>query len=106
MVSMYPHKLYVVSVSSSRNADGYVVSSEGNETFLGNCRLETSGRASQHIADDGEQVYSSATIYMPRLNGSVGSGSLVVVRDSYGNELMKKTVINCSVTQLHARIWV
>lgn len=106
MVSMYPHKLYVVSVSSSRDADGYVMSQEGNETFLGNCRLETQGKASQMVLDDGKQVYVSATIYALRVDGCVCSGNLICVRDAYGNELLRKPVINCSKTQLHVRIWV
>lgn len=106
MVSMYPHKLYVVSVISYRDDDGYVVSTEENETFVGNCRIETQGKASQYIADDGSIVYTSATIYAQKLNGQVSSGELVLVRDAYGNELIKKSVINSFVTQLHVRIWV
>ena len=106
MVNMYPHRLYVVSVSSSRDADGYVTSREGYETFLGNCRLETQGKASQMVRDDGQQVYSSAVIYAPRVDGCVCSGNLVSVRDAYGYELIRKPVINCSRTQMHVRIWV
>lgn len=106
MVNMYPHRLYVVSVSSSRDEDGYVTSTEGYETFLGNCRLETQGKASQMVRDDGQQVYSSAVIYAPRVDGCVCSGNLVSVRDAYGDELIRKPVINCSRTQMHVRIWV
>lgn len=103
---MYPHRLYVVSVASSRDENGYVNSTEGNEIFVGNCRLETQGRASQMTRSDGTQVYVSATIYAPKVDGCVCSGNIVCVRDAYGNELMRKQVINCSRTQLHVRIWV
>lgn len=106
MVGMYPHRLYLVSVSSSRDEDGYVTSSEGNEIFLGQCRLETQGKASQMTKEDGTQVYVTATVYLPRLNGEVQSGNLIVVRNAYGDQLMRKPVVNCSVTQLHTRIWV
>ena len=106
MVSMYPHRLYVVSVSSSRDEDGYVTSNEGYETFVGACRLETQGKASQMVRDDGQQVFVSATIYAPRVDGCVCSGNLISVRDAYGTELIRKPVINCSRTQLHVRIWV
>lgn len=98
--------MYVVSVASSRDEDGYIVSSEGNEAFVGNCRLETQGRASVMTREDGTQVYVSAVIYAPSVDGCVCSGNLVAVRDAYGNELMRKPVINCSRTQLHVRIWV
>jgi hypothetical protein len=103
---MYPHKLYIVPVGSSRNADGYVVSQEQGEVFVGNCRLETQGRASQMTMDDGKQVYSSAVIYVHQACCCIDTGVLVSVKDSCGNELIRKTVINCSRTQLHARIWV
>ena len=106
MVSMYPHKLYVIGVSSSRDEDGYVTSNEGRECFVGQCRLETQGRASQMTKNDGTQVYTSAVIYSPRVDGCVCSGSLVVVRDGFGKQLLRKTVINCSKTQMHTRIWV
>ena len=106
MVNMYPHKLYVVPVGSSRNADGYVVSQEGKEQFIGACRLETQGKASQMIRDDGEQVYTSAVIYAHSVSGCVNTGQIVLVRDSIGRELIRKPVINSSKTQLHIRIWV
>ena len=106
MVSMYPHKLYLVSVSSSRDADGYVESTEGSETLLGQCRLETQGKSSTLLSDDGVQMYTSATIYAPTFVGNIVSGSLICVRDSNGNTLIRKSVINSSVTQLHVRIWV
>ena len=106
MVSMYPHRLYLVSVSSSRDADGYIASTEGEETFLGHCRLETQGRASEMVREDGKQAYVSATIYASSLSGALTSGNLVSVRDSNGGELMRKPVINVSRTQLHTRIWV
>ena len=103
---MYPHKLYVVSVASSRDEDGYVNSTEGNEIFVGNCRLETQGKASQMTEKDGTQTYVSATIYAQRVDGCVCSGNLICVRDAYGNQLIRKPVVNCSITQLHTRIWV
>ena len=106
MVNMYPHKLFVVSVDSSRDEDGYVNSEEGYENFVGNCRLETQGKATQMTKDDGTQTYVSATIYAQRVDGCVCSGNLICVRDAYGKQLIRKPVINCSKTQLHVRIWV
>lgn len=106
MVNRYPHRLYVVSVASSRDEDGYVTSTEGTETFVGNCRLETQGKATQMTREDGTQVYLTATIYAQRVEGEILSGNLICVRDAYGNQLMRKPVVNCSVTQLHTRIWV
>lgn len=103
---MYPHRLYVVSIDSSRNEDGYVNTTEGYETFVGNCRLETQGKASQMAREDGTQTYVSATIYAQSVEGCVCSGNIVCVRDAYGNQLIRKQVINCSKTQLHTRIWV
>ena len=106
MVSMYPHRLYIVSVASSRDEDGYVESQECFETFAGLCRLETQGRASVMTRDDGKQEYVTATIYAKDVDGCVCSGNVVSVRDAYGKELIRKPVINCSRTQLHVRIWV
>lgn len=106
MVNIYPHKLYVVPVSSSRNADGYVVTSEDKEEYVGCCRLETQGKASTMVRDDGEQVYTSAVIYAPLSCGCVHSGQIVSVQDSCGCEILRKSVINSSRTQLHVRIWV
>lgn len=103
---MYPHKLFVVSVASSRDEDGYVDSEECYESFIGNCRLETQGRASQMMKNDGTQTYVSAIIYAPRVDGCVCAGNLVCVRDAYGKVLIRKPVINSSFTQMHVRIWV
>ncbi len=106
MVSQYPHRLYVVSVGSSRDVDGYVSSHEGMEVFVGNCRMETAGKANAVVRDDGTQTYVTAVIYAKSVDGDVTSGNIICVRDAYGNQLIRKDVINCSKTQLHVRRWV
>lgn len=103
---MYPHKLYSVPVSSSRNSDGYVVSSEGAKSFLGNCRFESNGKEREIHYDDGSYTSNSGVIYAPASIGLVSSGDIIQVEDSYGNIVFKNAVVNCLRTQLHTRIWV
>ena len=106
MVSMYPHKLYVIPVSSSRNADGYVVTTSTGEVELGDCRLETNGQGTQVFREDGSYVVCHHTIYCPVSVCVPMSKAIVKVCDSYGNVLMTGEVVNSIKSQLHVRIWV
>lgn len=106
MVSMYPHKLYIVSVGSSRDSNGYVVSATESERLVGACRLETSGRGNRHYREDGTYVDCSHTIYCPTSVEAIASRSIVKVIDSNGNVLLKGEIVNCIKSQLHVRLWV
>lgn len=106
MVSMYPHKLYVISAGSSRDASGYVVTSSVREKEIGSCRLETSGQGTEVVREDGSYVVCHHTIYCPVSVCAPKSKTLVKVCDGSGNVLMTGEVVNSIKSQMHVRIWV
>lgn len=103
---MYPHKLYSVPVTSSRNSDGYVVSSEGAKSFLGNCRFEPNGKERETRLPDGSYTTCGGVIYAPTTVVAASTGDIVQVEDAYGNVVFKGAVVTFVKSQLHARIWV
>lgn len=108
MVNMYPHKLYVVSAGSSRNASGYVVTSSIGEVSVGQCRLETNGRGTEVRREDGSFVVCHHTIYCPKSVCACGikSKTLIKVCDGSENVLLTGEVVNIIKSQMHIRIWV
>jgi len=106
MVNRYPHKLYSVPVTSSRNTDGYAVSSEGTKSPLGECRFEPDGKERETRLTDGSYTSKGGVIYAPTTVGAAGTGDIVQVEDTYGNVVFKGAVVTFQRTQLHTRIWV
>lgn len=105
MVSMYPHKLYVISAGSSRNASGYVVTSTVRERLVGQCRLETSGRGTEVTREDGSSVVCHHTIYCPKTVCAIPSKTLIKVCNG-DCVILTGEVVNTIKSQMHVRIWV
>lgn len=80
---------------------------EGGETleFVGMCRYEADGKGTIYTTADGRSVTLSGVIYMMPIDFGTVDGAELSVKDSKGNELCRKKVINANYGRMNTKIW-
>ena len=109
MVKQYPHYLFAVKTSESKQGeDGYWSDGESSIEFLTMCREETDGRGSEVQTADGTYRRFSSLIQMPKGTLVVEVGTSVIVSDNQdGTSIrIKGVALKFDKGQLHSRLWV
>lgn len=109
MVKQYPHYLFSVKTSESKQGeDGYWSDGESSIELLSMCREETDGRGSEVQTADGTYRRFSSLIQIPKGSLVVEVGTIVIVSDNQdGTSIrIKGVALKFDKGQLHSRLWV
>jgi hypothetical protein len=109
MVKQYPHYLFAVKTTESKQGeDGYWSDGESSIELLSMCREETDGRGAEVQTADGTYRRFSSLIQIPKGALVIAPGTNVFVSEDEAGEVVRinGVALKFDKGQLHSRLWV